>query len=198
MWNELGRKMGYEKQFPWKTDEELTESLLTVCQVSYQDLVDHPNGMYYSEIEYEQYKHRKLSTPSGKIELYSEILDKAGFEPLPVYREPIESPVSNPKLAERFPFILISGSRSGNSLHSEWRNISSLREREPEPLAAVLGGTQSLHTNSMDEALCLPSEEAVQIALRTQQLIAHESGVCDTIDPLGAPSEESSGETKKK
>ena len=46
MWNELGRKMGYEKQFPWKTDEELTESLLTVCQVSYQDLVDHPNGMY--------------------------------------------------------------------------------------------------------------------------------------------------------
>ena len=53
-----------------------------------------------------------------------------------------------------------------------------------QALAAVLGGTQSLHTNSMDEALCLPSEEAVQIALRTQQLIAYESGVTDTIDPL--------------
>lgn len=53
-----------------------------------------------------------------------------------------------------------------------------------QAMAAVLGGTQSLHTNSMDEALCLPSEEAVQIALRTQQLIAHESGVTDTIDPL--------------
>ena len=53
-----------------------------------------------------------------------------------------------------------------------------------QALSAVLGGTQSLHTNSMDEALCLPSEEAVQIALRTQQLIAHESGVADTIDPL--------------
>jgi methylmalonyl-CoA mutase N-terminal domain/subunit len=53
-----------------------------------------------------------------------------------------------------------------------------------QALAAVLGGTQSLHTNSMDEALCLPSEEAVQIALRTQQLIAYESGVCDTVDPL--------------
>ncbi len=53
-----------------------------------------------------------------------------------------------------------------------------------QALAAVLGGTQSLHTNSMDEALCLPSEEAVQIALRTQQLIAHESGVTDTVDPL--------------
>ncbi|GAG83520.1 unnamed protein product [marine sediment metagenome] len=51
-------------------------------------------------------------------------------------------------------------------------------------LAAVLGGTQSLHTNSFDEALCLPTENAVKIALRTQQIIAHESGVTDTVDPL--------------
>ncbi len=54
-----------------------------------------------------------------------------------------------------------------------------------QALAAVLGGTQSLHTNSRDEALALPSEESVQIALRTQQIIAHESGVADTVDPLG-------------
>jgi len=54
-----------------------------------------------------------------------------------------------------------------------------------QALAAVLGGTQSLHTNSMDEALALPSEKAVRIALRTQQIIAEESGVTDTIDPLG-------------
>ncbi len=54
-----------------------------------------------------------------------------------------------------------------------------------EALAAVLGGTQSLHTNSMDEAMALPSEDAVRIALRTQQLIAEESGVVNTVDPLG-------------
>ncbi len=54
-----------------------------------------------------------------------------------------------------------------------------------EALAGVLGGTQSLHTNSFDEALALPSEEAVRIALRTQQVIAHETGVTNTIDPLG-------------
>ena len=54
-----------------------------------------------------------------------------------------------------------------------------------EALAAVLGGTQSLHTNSFDEALALPTEEAVRIALRTQQVIAHETGVVNTIDPLG-------------
>ena len=53
-----------------------------------------------------------------------------------------------------------------------------------QALAAALGGTQSLHTNSYDEALSLPTEESVKIALRTQQLIAHESGVADTIDPL--------------
>jgi len=53
-----------------------------------------------------------------------------------------------------------------------------------EALAAVLGGTQSLHTNSMDETFALPSEKAVQIALRTQQVIAHETGVVNTIDPL--------------
>jgi methylmalonyl-CoA mutase N-terminal domain/subunit len=54
-----------------------------------------------------------------------------------------------------------------------------------EALAGVLGGTQSLHTNSYDEALALPSEEAVRVALRTQQVIAHETGVTNTIDPLG-------------
>jgi methylmalonyl-CoA mutase N-terminal domain/subunit len=54
-----------------------------------------------------------------------------------------------------------------------------------EALAGVLGGTQSLHTNSHDEALALPSEEAVRVALRTQQVIAHETGVTNTIDPLG-------------
>ncbi|MGC8837283.1 MAG: acyl-CoA mutase large subunit family protein [Anaerolineae bacterium] len=53
-----------------------------------------------------------------------------------------------------------------------------------QALAAVLGGTQSLHTNSRDEALSLPTEESVQIALRTQQILAHESGVADTVDPL--------------
>jgi methylmalonyl-CoA mutase N-terminal domain/subunit len=71
---------------------------------------------------------------------------------------------------------------------------STLTAQQPEnnvvrvafqALAAVLGGTQSLHTNSMDEALALPTERAVRVALRTQQIIAHESGVANTVDPLG-------------
>src|SRR5688500_7465980 len=54
-----------------------------------------------------------------------------------------------------------------------------------QALAAVLGGTNSLHTNSLDEALALPTEEAATLALRTQQIIAHESGVTSVVDPLG-------------
>ena len=54
-----------------------------------------------------------------------------------------------------------------------------------QALAAVLGGTQSLHTNSMDETLALPTEEAVKLALRTQQIIATESEIVNTVDPLG-------------
>jgi methylmalonyl-CoA mutase N-terminal domain/subunit len=89
------------------------------------------------------------------------------------------------------------GARSERSLlmrfHTQTAGVS-LTAQQPEvnivrtaleALAAVLGGTQSLHTNSFDEALALPTEEAARLALRTQQVIAHESGVVNTVDPLG-------------
>ncbi len=63
--------------------------------------------------------------------------------------------------------------------------LNNITRTAIEALAGVLGGTQSLHTNSYDEALALPTEDAVRIALRTQQIIAHETGVTNTIDPLG-------------
>jgi methylmalonyl-CoA mutase N-terminal domain/subunit len=88
------------------------------------------------------------------------------------------------------------GAQAPRSMHLRFHTQtagSTLTARQPDnnivrvalqALAAVLGGTQSLHTNSRDEALCLPTAQAVQIALRTQQIIAHESGVADTVDPL--------------
>ena len=63
--------------------------------------------------------------------------------------------------------------------------LNNITRTAIEALAGVLGGTQSLHTNSFDEALALPTEAAVRVALRTQQVIAHETGVANTIDPLG-------------
>jgi methylmalonyl-CoA mutase N-terminal domain/subunit len=73
---------------------------------------------------------------------------------------------------------------AGVSLTAQQPEINLIRVAI-QALAAVIGGTQSLHTNSMDEALALPSEHAVTLALRTQQIIAEESGVANTIDPLG-------------
>jgi methylmalonyl-CoA mutase N-terminal domain/subunit len=73
---------------------------------------------------------------------------------------------------------------AGASLTAQ-QPLNNVMRTAIEALAAVLGGTQSLHTNSYDEALALPSEEAVRLALRTQQVIAHESGVVNTVDPLG-------------
>jgi methylmalonyl-CoA mutase, N-terminal domain len=73
---------------------------------------------------------------------------------------------------------------AGVSLTAQQPEVNIVRTAI-EALAAVLGGTQSLHTNSYDEALALPTEQAVRLALRTQQVIAHETGVVNTIDPLG-------------
>ncbi len=73
---------------------------------------------------------------------------------------------------------------AGCSLTAQQPEVNIVRTTV-QALAAVLGGTQSLHTNSMDEALALPTEKAVRIALRTQQVLAHESGVANVVDPLG-------------
>jgi len=73
---------------------------------------------------------------------------------------------------------------AGVSLTAQQPEVNLIRTAI-EALAAVLGGTQSLHTNSFDEALALPTEHAVKLALRTQQVIAHETGVVNTVDPLG-------------
>jgi methylmalonyl-CoA mutase, N-terminal domain len=86
--------------------------------------------------------------------------------------------------SERSLLMRFHSQTAGVSLTAQ-QPLNNIVRTAVEALAAVLGGTQSLHTNSYDEALALPTEEAVRIALRTQQIIAHETGVINTIDPLG-------------
>jgi methylmalonyl-CoA mutase N-terminal domain/subunit len=85
---------------------------------------------------------------------------------------------------ERSLLMRFHSQTAGVSLTAQ-QPLNNIVRTAIEALAAVLGGTQSLHTNSFDEALALPSEDAVRVALRTQQVIAHETGVTNTIDPLG-------------
>ncbi|MFW9838896.1 MAG: methylmalonyl-CoA mutase [Candidatus Thorarchaeota archaeon] len=84
---------------------------------------------------------------------------------------------------ERSLWMRFHTQTAGCSLTAQQPMVNVVRTAY-QALAAVLGGTQSLHTNSMDEALCLPTEDAVRVALRTQQVLAHESGAANTIDPL--------------
>ena len=85
---------------------------------------------------------------------------------------------------ERSLLMRFHSQTAGVSLTAQ-QPLNNVVRTATEALSAVLGGTQSLHTNSFDEALALPTEEAVRVALRTQQILAHETGVTSTIDPLG-------------
>jgi len=86
--------------------------------------------------------------------------------------------------SERSWWLRFHSQDAGCSLTAQQPEVNIVRTAI-HALAAALGGTQSMHTNSMDEALALPSEKAVTIALRTQQVVAHESGVTNTVDPMG-------------
>ena len=94
-------------------------------------------GMYR---KYEGFM-KGFNTPSKKVEIYSERLEKLGYDPLPVYREPAESPVSRPDLSKEYPLILIAGSKLEMYTHSEMRNIPRLRELFPENLLEINPGT---------------------------------------------------------
>jgi methylmalonyl-CoA mutase N-terminal domain/subunit len=85
---------------------------------------------------------------------------------------------------ERSMWLRFHAQTAGCSLYSKQPHVNLMRVAY-QAMAAALGGCQSLHTNSMDETICLPTEDAVTLALRTQQVLAHETGVTNTVDPLG-------------
>jgi thiosulfate reductase/polysulfide reductase chain A len=106
-------------------------------------------GFYQPEFRWRKYEDRGFNTPTGKIELYSTHLEKFGYDPLPSFEEPPESPVSTPELAKDYPFILITGARIPMYFQSEFRQLPKLRKGRPEPecelhpeTAAALGVAQ--------------------------------------------------------
>lgn len=138
IWVELGRKMGWGDHFPWETDEELIGHLLEPSGVTLEQFKEKPGGIFVIKQEYQRYlKAGKFNTPSGKVEIYSETLARHGYDPLPTYHEPPESPFSTPDLADRYPFILITGPRTRYYTHSAYRNIPTLRRQVPEPLLSI-------------------------------------------------------------
>jgi anaerobic selenocysteine-containing dehydrogenase len=75
-----------------------------------------------------------FNTPTGKVEVYSTILKKHGFDPLPTYKEPVESPVSKPELAKQYSLVLMTGARIPFYTHTKWRDVPWVSEFQPEPV----------------------------------------------------------------
>ncbi len=143
IWAELGRRMGYADYFPWEDSDELLNYWLEPSGISLDQLKQNPGGVHYAEREFQKYLKNGFYTPSKKVEIYSELMEKSGYAPLPTFREPAESPVGRPDLAGKYPLILTTGPRTVAYLHSEYRNLPSLRRLVPEPLIEINPQTAS-------------------------------------------------------
>ncbi len=91
----------------------------------------------YEQINPQTGKQWGFATPTGKVEVYSTILDKLGYDPMPHYEEPPETPISNPKMAREYPYVMITGARFRPMHHSEHRQIPSLRKLYPYPTVEI-------------------------------------------------------------
>ena len=101
--------------------------------------------MVFPPHKYRKFEEKGFRTPSKKVELYCRSLERLGYDPLPTYREPPESPIEQPELAKDFPYILTTGSRRIEYFHSEHRQIESLRKRRPHPTAEIHPGVADNH-----------------------------------------------------
>ena len=134
IFNELGKRMGQEGYW-WDTVEGGLDYILEPSGLTWEQFKQ--KGYIKGEMKYRKYESKGFSTPTGKVELYSTILEKWGYDPLPTYKEPPESPVSTPELLEEYPYILTTGRRSPVFFHSANRQIPWLREIHPDPIVEI-------------------------------------------------------------
>jgi anaerobic selenocysteine-containing dehydrogenase len=132
IWSELGKKMGYQDLFPWENDEEVFRDLLAPTNITLDQLRNNPQGVFYRPLERQRYLKEGFNTPSGKVEIYSGTLEKHGYDPIPTFSEPAETPIKDSRLAKEYPLLLTTGTKINVFYHSEYRNIRSLRSLAPE------------------------------------------------------------------
>ena len=140
IFQELGKKMGQEW---WDTVEDALDYLLEPTGLTWEQFKE--KGYLKGEQVYYKYKEKGFSTPTGKVELYSTVLEKWGQDPLPKYTEIPESPVSRPDLLEDYPYILNAGLRTPTFFHSANRMIPWLREIRPDPIVEIHPETAKKH-----------------------------------------------------
>ncbi len=131
--NELAKRMGMRDYF-WDNEMDFLDLVLKPAGISFNDLKK--QGSLIGEIDFYHYKRKGFNTPSGKVEIFSSQLLSWGFDPLPIYQEPAETPYGNPGLAKEYSLIFTSW-KSEYYRHSGQRMIKSLREKHPEPLLYI-------------------------------------------------------------
>jgi anaerobic selenocysteine-containing dehydrogenase len=134
MLNDLAHRVG-QGQHWWDCFEGGLDYILEPAGLTWQQFkqMDYLRG----EVQYWKYREKGFSTPTGKLEVYSTLLEKWGYDPLPQFREPPESPVSTPGLHRQFPYILITGRRLPGFFHSENRQLPWMRELHPDPVVEL-------------------------------------------------------------
>jgi anaerobic selenocysteine-containing dehydrogenase len=135
-WRGLALRLGQNRDWPWETIEECYDYRLEPLGFTFREFLDQ-GGVYNPPRRFKKYEHTGFGTPTGKIELYSTVMEELGYDPLPHHKEPAESPVSQPKLAEEYPLILTTGGRFLPYFHSEWRQIDSYRNKYPHPIVEI-------------------------------------------------------------
>lgn len=136
-WRRLGLQMGQkEEDWPWETLEEVYDYRLSPLGMTFKEFMA-KGGVMSVRKEFKAFEKTGFATPSGKIELSSNILKQLGYDPLPEHIEPPESPISQPELAKEYPFILITGGRHLPYYHSEHRQVKSARKMHPDPLMQI-------------------------------------------------------------
>jgi anaerobic selenocysteine-containing dehydrogenase len=135
-WKGLGTRLGQKEYWPWETLEELIAYQLKPMGITYQEFVK--MGCVRTPVEEKKYEKYGFATPSGKLELCPSILGKLGYDPVPFYEEPAESPVRTPDVAKEYPLILCTGGHFMPQFHSEFKHWGTgAREKSPEPIADI-------------------------------------------------------------
>jgi len=133
IFHELGKRMGVSD--PPDVEGYVAESLKP-AGITFEELKE-KGFVSFPPFRYKKYEQVGFSTPSGKFELYSKVMEHLGYDPLPHHKEPPESPVSTPELAKEYPFVLTTGGRIPGFFHSEFRQIPKLRRLNPDPLVEI-------------------------------------------------------------
>ena len=134
MLNDLAHRVGQGEHW-WDTFEGGLDHILEPMGITWKDFekMDYIRG----DVNYRKYKEKGFSTPTGKFELYSTLLEKWGYDPLPQFREPPEGPNSSPEIYKKYPYILITGRRQPGFFHTENRQIPWLRELHKDPVVEI-------------------------------------------------------------